>query len=124
MRMRTALYPTALLCLCFAATVEAEVTRNVPVVTQIQGATFYRTSIVLTNGNEALATGAVMEFSYRSPADGSFQIASLTLNPVMGPKSVRFYDDIIQEFKNAGRIRALDTNSGLFGTLLVTFDAL
>src|SRR5262245_31677888 len=106
MRMRSAFFTAVLLCLSIAATAEAEVTRNVPVVTQIQGATFYRTSITLTNGNETSATGAVLQFSYRSPADGSFQIASLTLTPVLGPKGVRFYDDIIQEFKNAGRIRA------------------
>src|SRR5262245_11890969 len=124
MRIRAAFFPAVLLCLCIAATTEAEVKRNVPVVTQIQGATFYRTSITLTNGNETSATGAVMTFSYRSPADGSFQIASLTVSPVLGPKTVRFYDDIIQEFKNAGRIRSADAGSGLFGTLLVTFDAL
>ncbi len=87
-------------------------TRNVPVVTQIQGATFYRTSITLTNGNETITTPIVMEFSYRSPADGSFQIATLTVSPSLGPKQVRFFDDIIQEFKNAGAIRPADAELG------------
>jgi hypothetical protein len=112
------------LTLCLAATAEAAETRNIPVVTQLQGVTFYRTSITLTNGNEVITTPVVMEFSYRSPADNSFQIATLVLNPALGPKRVRFFDDIIQEFKNAGAIRAADANRDLFGTLLVTFEAL
>ena len=126
MRMRTALLPALVLAFAFAfaSDARADVTRNVPVVTQIQGATFYRTSITLTNGNETLTAPVVMDFSYRSPADGTFQIATLTLSPALGPKRVAFFDDIIQEFKNAGRIRAADTSQGLFGTLLVTFGVL
>jgi hypothetical protein len=103
---------------------QAAETRNIPVVTQIQGATFYRTSVTLTNGNEVITTPVVMEFSYRSPVDNSFQITTMTLNPALGPKRVRFFDDIIQEFKNAGLIRATDANAGLYGTLLVHFEAL
>lgn len=123
MKMRAA-FLVAILLSALAASAGASELRNVPVVTQIQGATFYRTSITLTNGNETVTTPVVMEFSYRSPADGSFQVAFLNLNPALGPKRVRFFDDIIQEFKNAGAIRAADANSGLFGTLLVTYEAL
>ncbi len=107
---------------CAAA--EAAEVRSVPVVTQIQGATFYRTSITLSNGNPTITTPVEMLFSYRSPVDGSFQTTTLTLNPALGPHRVRFFDDIIQAFKDAGRIRAADVNRGLFGTLLVTFGAL
>jgi hypothetical protein len=124
MRIRTASIAAVLLTLCFVATTEALETRNVPVVTQVQGATFYRTSITLTNGNETVTTPVVMTFSYRSPADGSFQIATLALNPALGPKRVRFFEDIIQEFKNAGRIRSVDASEALYGTLLVDFEAL
>jgi hypothetical protein len=109
----------------FAASAASAVeTRSVPVVTQVQGATFYRTSITLSNGNATISTPVEMLFSYRSPADGSFQTTTLTLNPTLGPHRVRFFDDIIQVFKDSGRIRAADVNLGLFGTLLVTFEAL
>ena len=83
--MRTALVMAVVLALGVAAAAEAAQTRNVPVVTQIQGATFYRTSITLTNGSESVTTPVVLKFSYRSPADNSFQIATLTLDPTLGP---------------------------------------
>ncbi len=124
MRIRTAFIAAGLLTLCFVKTTEALETRNIPVVTQLQGAAFYRTSITLTNGNEVITTPVVMEFSYRSPVDNSFQITTMTLNPALGPKRVRFFEDIIQEFKNAGLIRAADANAALYGTLLVHFEAL
>ena len=124
MRMRAASLTAVVLMLLSAAAVHASETRNVPVVTQVQGAVFYRTSITITNGNETITTPVVMEFSYRSPVDNTFQIATVALSPALGPKRVRFFDDIIQEFKNAGAIRAADANQALFGTLLVTFDAL
>ena len=124
MRVRTAFAATVVLTLFLAVAAEAAETRNIPVVTQVQGATFYRTSVTLNNGNESITTPVVMEFSYRSPVDNSFQIATLALNPALGPKRVRFFDDIVQEFKNAGAIRTADSNAQLFGTLLVTFEAL
>jgi hypothetical protein len=114
-----AIAAAALVC----AGAEATEIRNVPVVTQIQGVTFYRTSMTISNGNPTITTPVEMLFSYRSPADGTFQTATLTLSP-LGPHQVRFFDDIVQEFKNAGRIRAADVSLGLFGTLLVAFPAL
>lgn len=98
--------------------------RSIPVVTQVQGATFYRTSITLGNGNPVLTTTVDMMFSYRSPVDGTFQIVHLALTPALGPHRVRFFDDIVQTFKDAGVIRAQDANQALFGTLLLTYDAL
>ena len=76
--------------------------RSVPVVTQLQGVTFYRTSITLSNGNPTATTPVEMLFSYRSPADGTFQTATLALSPALGPNQVRFFEDIVQAFKDAG----------------------
>jgi len=123
MRMRAAL-AVSLLVLAAGATAVAEEVRSVAVVTQVQGAVFYRTSITLSNGNATVTTPVEMLFSYRSPADGTFQTTTLALNPALGPHRVRFFDDIIQAFKDAGRIRAADASRGLFGTLLVTYAAL
>ena len=123
MKARTVLLAAAVFA-AVSSLVRAAELRNVPVVTQIQGVTFYRTSITISNGNEVITTPVTMEFYYRSPVDGTFQVATLDVNPALGPKRVRFYDDIIQAFKNAGQIRATDANSALFGTLLVYFDLL
>ena len=51
MRMRAALAVVLCFCLAAGATAAAEEIRSVPVVTQVQGAVFYRTSITLSNGN-------------------------------------------------------------------------
>ena len=98
--------------------------KSVPVVTQVQGLTFYRTSITISNGSAIVTTPVTLTFSYRSPVDGAFRIAELDLSPNLGPRHVRFFDDIIQAFKDAGEINAVDANAALFGTLLVTFDAI
>jgi hypothetical protein len=111
-------------CFVLAATAFGLETRSIAIVTQVQGAVFYRTSITLSNGNPSITTPVVMRLFYRSPADGTFQHPELTLSPALGPRRVRFFDDIIQEFKNAGAIRAQDADRDLFGTLLVDFEAL
>lgn len=98
--------------------------RSIPIVTQVQGAVFYRTSITLSNGNPTITTPVTMRFYYRSPVDGTFQVATLSLSPALGPHRVRFFDDIVQAFKDAGAIRAQDAGAALFGTLLATFEAL
>jgi len=102
---------------------QAEHTKSVPVVTQVQGAALYRTSMTISNGNAAITTPVNMRFSYRAP-DGSFQIAQLAISPNLGPRKVQVFDDIVQEFKDQGAIRTADVNSPLFGTLLVTFDTI
>ena len=76
MRMRAAL-AVSLLVLAAGATAAADEIRSVPVVTQVQGAVFYRTSITLFNGNASTTTPVEMLFSYRSPADGTFQTTTL-----------------------------------------------
>jgi hypothetical protein len=110
--------------LVIAGPASAATTKSVPVVTQVQGLTFYRTSITISNGSASVTTPVTLLFSYRSPVDGSFQEATLDLSPNLGPRRVRFFDDIIQAFKDAGEIRSQDANAALFGTLLVTFNSL
>jgi hypothetical protein len=102
---------------------QAEHTKSVPVVTQVQGATFYRTSMTISNGNAVLTSPVNMRFSYRAP-DGTFHVAQLGISPNLGPRKVHVFDDIVQEFKDAGAIRSQDVNQPLFGTLLVTFDTI
>jgi len=97
--------------------------KSIPIVTQVQGATFYRTSVTISNGNPTTTTDLDLMFSYRSPVDNSFQVAHLVPQP-LGPHRVVFYDDVIQAFKNAGAVRAQDAGAALYGTLLVTFDDL
>ena len=109
--------------LLLAGVAQAEHTKSVPVVTQVQGAAFYRTSMTISNGYAGTTTPVNMRFSYRAP-DGSFQVAQLAVSPNLGPRRVQVYDDIVQEFKDNGAIRAADVNSPLFGTLLVTFDTI
>ena len=124
MGKRAALVAAFLVVLVASVPVLGEEIRSVAVVTQVQGAVFYRTSITLFNGNASVTTPVEMLFSYRSPADGTFQTTTFDVSPNLGPRTVRFFDDIIQAFKNAGRIRAADATRNLFGTLLVTFPSL
>jgi hypothetical protein len=102
----------------------AEHTKSIPVVAQIQGAAFFRTSVTISNANASVTTPVHMLLSYRSLVDNSFQTTTLDLSPALGPRRVAVFDDIIQAFKNAGRIRAADAGANIFGTLLVTFDAI
>jgi hypothetical protein len=113
----------AVAALSTALGASAEEIKAIAVVTQVQGATQYRTSLTISNANPVITTTVVMRFSYRSPVDASFQVVDLDAPP-LGPHRIQVYEDIIQEFKDAGRIRAADMNAGLFGTLLVRFDDL
>lgn len=113
----------ALASLILTLDVYGEHVKSIPVVTQLQGATFYRTSVTISNANPGITTPVSMLFSYRSPADGTFQTTTLDAG-LLGPRRVLVYEDIVQTFKDAGRIRSQDQGKGLFGTLLVTWDAL
>ncbi len=106
-----------------AAFAAAEHTKSIPVVTQVQGVTLYRTSVTISNASSSITTPISLLFSYRSPADGSFQVVNVNAG-ALGPRRIGFLPDIIQAFKDAGAIRAQDMNAGLFGTLLVTYGAL
>jgi hypothetical protein len=101
----------------------AQVIRSIPVVTQVQGATLFRTSVTISNADDTLTTPVHLLFSYRSPTDGTFQTVTVNVPPPLGPRRVEFFPDMIQALKDAGAIRPADANAALFGTLLVTFDA-
>ena len=107
--------------LLLPGTAAAHTVFSVPVVTQIQGVTFYRTSITIGNANFSVASSVRMTLSYRSPADGSFQQTVYSPDR-LGPFSVLFLEDVIQAFKDAGAIRSQDADLALFGTLRVELD--
>jgi hypothetical protein len=119
--MKALVRSTALFLLCPAFAL-ADISVRVPVVTQIQGAVFYRTSITGGNGNETLRPVIRMRLYYRSPVDGSFQSPTLALADPLLPHRTFFFEDIVQHFKNSGAIRAQDLNAAIFGTLVVTFE--
>ena len=123
MRVPTRFASLLAVALLFSGAVLAQQTKSIPVVTQVQGATFYRTSVTISNGNPSITTPVNLLFSYRSPVDQTFQTAAVTL-PFLGPRHIVFFEDVVQAFKNASVIRIQDANADLFGTLLVTFTAL
>jgi len=98
--------------------------RRVPVVTQVQGAAFFRTSITIGNDHRTAPASVTLLLSYRSPVDGTFQTKGLAVSAPLAPHQSVFIEDVIQEFKNAGVIRSQDATVGLFGTLLVKYDGL
>ena len=105
------------------STTRAQVIRSIPVVTQVQGATLFRSSVTISNADDSVTTPVHLLFSYRSPTDGTFQTVTVNVTPPLGPRRVEFFPDMVQALKDAGAIRAADANAALFGTLLVTFDA-
>lgn len=121
---RLALFAVPLGLLLSPLPVTATVNRRIPVVTQIQGAVLYRTSVTIGNGRGSGSTPVVMRLTYRSPVDGSLQAAFLSPAGPLSGRRVLVYEDIIQSFKDAGSIRAADLAATLFGTLLVSFEAL
>ncbi len=111
----------ATLLLLGPATAGADFVMLIPIVTQLQGAVFYRTSITIGNGTGGNPVNIIMRLTYRA-SDGTLQRATVTPGQLL-PYRVSFYEDIIQHFKQAGVIRAADVNGPIFGTLQVTFDA-
>lgn len=100
----------------------ADVVLRIPVVTQIQGAVFYRTSVTIGNGTGGNSVTIILRLTYRSPVDASMQNATLNVGQLL-PYRVLVFEDIIQHFRQSGVLRAQDANVAIFGTLLVTFDA-
>lgn len=120
--MHTLRRTLATLLLLGPAVASADVFLRIPIVTQVEGVVFYRTSVTLGNATSGNSPNIILKLTYRSPVDGTVQ--NVTLNAgVLGPYRTLFFEDIIQHFKDSGVIRALDASAGLFGTLLVTFDA-
>lgn len=93
--------------------------RRIPVITQVQGAVFFRTSVTLGNDNSTKSIAITLLFSYRSPVDGSFQTKGIALTAPLGPHHAVFFEDIVQTFKDSGVLPAGDAAAALFGTLMV-----
>lgn len=121
--MRSHRWTLAALFLLGPAAALADVTLRVPVVTQVQGAVFYRTSVTIGNGSGSHSVNIALRLIYRSSADGTIQNVTLNEDPLQQSR-VLFFEDIIQHFKDEGVIRVQDANGSLFGTLQVTFVAL
>ena len=120
--MRTLPGRTLLLLLLFPVTALADIAVRVPVVTQVQGAALFRTSLTVANGSGGHSADIVLRLSYRSLVDGTFQNVTLSEGSLL-PHRTLFFEDIVQHFKDEGSIRSQDRTANLFGTLLVTFVA-
>ncbi len=106
------------------ALVVSAVSQRIPVVTQVQGAVFYRTFLMIGVASGSPAVTPRMTLTYRSPVDGTVQTPTLTLaGPIAGGQATTF-EDVIQTFKDSGLVRDQDLSVGLFGTLEVVADAL
>ena len=102
----------------------AAVSQRIPVVTQVQGVVFYRTFLMIGVASGSPSIVPTLTLTYRSPVDGSLQAPSLTLASPIAGGSAQTFEDVIQSFKDAGKIRAADLAAGIFGTLEVTADNL
>jgi hypothetical protein len=100
----------------------ADLLTRIPIVTQLQGVVFYRTSITIGNGTGNNPVNIILKLTYRSPVDGTMQNPVLNLGQLLTYRTL-FFEDIVQQFKQAGAIRSQDASSAIFGTLTVTFDA-
>ncbi len=100
----------------------ADIDVRIPVVTQVQGVVFYRTSLMVGNGSSSRRPVIQMRLVYRSFVDGSIQSATLDEGQ-LAPHRVLTFDDIIQHFKDSGVIRPADQTAAIFGTLTVSFNA-
>jgi hypothetical protein len=96
----------------------AEMSFYVPVVTQVQGAAFYRTSLAAASTGSSATIFLI--FRYRSPVDGSFQAATF-ITPNLARYAVFALDDVVDYLKTKNAIRAEDQQAALFGTLEVQF---
>ncbi len=120
--MRTLRCTLIMLSLLASAGASADILLRVPVVTQVQGAVFYRTSMTIGNATGGGTTNIVLRLTYRSPVDGTLQNVTLGAVPLQPYRTV-VYEDIVQTFKQSGLMRAQDAAAAIFGTLRVTFDA-
>jgi hypothetical protein len=120
--MRTLRRTFLALILLGPAVAGADIVLRIPIVTQLQGVVFYRTSVTIGNGTGNGPVNIILRLTYRSAVDGTIQNATLNEGQIL-PYRVIFFEDIIQHFKDSGAIRPEDNAAFIFGTLLVTFDA-
>src|SRR5206468_10104267 len=107
-----------LLLLLVPATAFADVSVRVPVVTQVQGVVLFRTSLTVANGSRSRSASIALQLSYRSPVDRTFQRATMAAGQLL-PHRTLFFEDIVQDFKDDGAIRAQDQSAGIFASLRV-----
>ena len=119
-RLAILLFAASIVC----GTARGQVERLIPVVTQVTGATLYRTSVTISNASDTASTPVRLDFAYRSPVDGTFQVAPVNISAPLGPHQMGFIVDVVQALKDAGAIRAADLSAPLFGTLKVTFSGI
>ena len=113
----------AFLALLAPALASAAVTKRVPIVTQVQGAVFYRTFLMIANASDSPTAVTTLTLTYRSPADGTLQVAPLNIATIPAGQAETF-DDIIQTFKDSAAIRTQDLGVNIFGSLQVTASGL
>ena len=102
--------------LSFAASAAAIVFVDVPVVTQVQGVAFYRTSLAISNVGPR--SFLAIAFVYRSPADNTMQSAIFT-QEALATNTAFSSDDIVELMKTQSDMRALDKTVPLFGSLQI-----
>lgn len=111
--MRLVRGSVALFLFSFAAAAGADVFFDVPVVTQVQGVAFYRTSLAVSNIGPFSVMG--LNFVYRSPVDNTMQSAHK--QDSVGHFGTFASDDIVEFMKTNSNMRAADKTVALFGTL-------
>jgi hypothetical protein len=105
-----------LILLLFAAPAGADTFFDVPIVTQVQGAAFYRTSLAISNAGPT--SFLVITFVYRSPVDNTIQ-HPVYLQSALETSHAFASDDIVEFFKINSDMRTADKTVPLFGSLVI-----
>jgi hypothetical protein len=103
----------SLVLFLFAIPAGADVFYDVPVVTQVQGVAFYRTSLAVSNVGPSSVMG--LNFFYRSPVDNTMQAAHR--QDSVANLGAFASDDIVEFMKTNSTMRTADKTVPLFGTL-------
>jgi len=114
--MRVVRFVVSLVIFSLAATAGADAFYDVPIVTQVQGAAFYRTSLAISNVGPR--SFLAITFLYRSPVDNTMQ-HPVYVQTALETSAVFSSDDIVQFFKTSSDMRAADKTVSLFGSLSI-----
>jgi len=106
----------SLVLFLFAIPAGADTFFDVPIVTQVQGAAFYRTSLAISNAGPT--SFLVITFVYRSPVDNTIQ-HPVYLQSALETSHAFASDDIVEFFKNNSDMRTADKTAPLFGSLVI-----
>ena len=114
--MRLVRVAIAAVLFSFTVSAAADVFYEVPVVTQVQGVAFYRTSLAVSNVGPRSVMG--LNFVYRSPVDNTMQ--SSHRQDSVETFGAFATDDIVEFMKSTNStMRAVDKTVPLFGTLQI-----